>query len=917
MATTNGTLTPPSLPPAPSSPGPAKRKRSDTEPAIQSNGASTEAATEVPNGTNHSLQTVLEDILAVLKSYDPRPSILSLPITTSIIRSTSGEAATKRTKVTPCDGPTTITSLVQDGSYESLDELAKDVEIATDQILAPIDSSEISAARQLSLEETRLQTRVLAFRKVSRNLILREEHRRARPSGKADPADSDKQESNSASNNREQSVQINEEGPESRTVLTLYGSAQGPRQLFSSLQQPTRVAPLNRGATSGLDTSVGVMLPLRESSLPNILSTTEVFPLPEGTDRGTKKVATFGEAFPAPANLPQLSPPKLAKQLTTRERTISFVPHDSLPKANRKSSYTYTTQNLSTGQWLGYGGVDMPKDPTSPTAKQKSRQRALSTGEAQLPPSEVTLAAVQQAKEDALFRSAYSSFAPSRDDAAAIVPEETKNKVWWQKVGEKRFNDIFPIDPVLLGREEPFAATESSGASDEKESFKDAAENFTPIEQDKFTESGNKTDLEKNTDEVLQEISELLETLASYQRIRNLSLATNPRTPVIQNSSLASLAGSPSSPSAEEIDVYQMLKSQLTLMISQLPPYAVAKLNGDQLEELNISRTILIETQDHKGVLEEDQISRMTKAVAISAAAGTPSLSRMASSGLSTHSQYPPASTQYARSTPSVHSSAARPVQASQSYYPQQSLQRTPSMHYQRSSTGPTQTYQASTNYTSSTPRASYPATQTYGQQTPRPYGQGATGQYYPQRPAPQSNYGAVTNSQFYQSTSQPQSHSRYPQQTQNGYYQRPQSTVPMPNYTATPSPHMRTGSPLKANQPPPQPTYHSSRPAYGTPVAGAQMRSSYYAQPVSQPMAQYGTPQPSTPSTVAPTSYNSITSDHQQLMMDRQRAQLAAQPQARMAAQNSFNRQGSGTPQPPNGQYGGQPPVNGAPMVA
>jgi hypothetical protein len=74
----------------------------------------------------------------------------------------------------------------------------------------------------------------------------------------------------------------------------------------------------------------------------------------------------------------------------------------------------------------------MPKDQASPTAKQESRQRALSMGEAQQPPSEAIFVAVQQAKEDALFRSAYSSFAPSRDDASAIILEETKNMVWWQ-----------------------------------------------------------------------------------------------------------------------------------------------------------------------------------------------------------------------------------------------------------------------------------------------------------------------------------------------------------------------------------------------------------------------------------------------------------------------------------------------------
>jgi hypothetical protein len=60
---------------------------------------------------------------------------------------------------------------------------------------------------------------------------------------------------------------------------------------------------------------------------------------------------------------------------------------------------------------------------------------------------------------------------------------------------------------------------------------------------------------------------------------------------------------------------------------------------------------------------------------------------------------------------------------------------------------------------------------------------------------------------------------------------------------------------------------------------------------------------------------FSSISSNHQQMMLDRQQTQ---QSQARLAAQNSINtRQESGTPQPPNPQYNGQPPVNGTSMVA
>ena len=69
MAAANGTLTPPSLPPAPTSPSAAKRKLPGAY-AIVPNGASGSAPGQSANENTHSLQAVLADILAVLKRYD-------------------------------------------------------------------------------------------------------------------------------------------------------------------------------------------------------------------------------------------------------------------------------------------------------------------------------------------------------------------------------------------------------------------------------------------------------------------------------------------------------------------------------------------------------------------------------------------------------------------------------------------------------------------------------------------------------------------------------------------------------------------------------------------------------------------------------------------------------------------------------
>jgi hypothetical protein len=777
--------------------------------------------------------------------------------------------------------------LVQSGAYSSLVAFAKDVEDATTDILASAGVGELATAPPTP-EEIRLQSGVLAFRKLSTSLVAREELRRAHVDTERETQDVT---SEDTEGQNEKAPTLTVESPESRTVLTLFGSAQGPKQLFSSLQQPRSVTP-HDGATA-LDLSVKITLPLRESTLPNIISTTEVFPLPEDVDDKRKANATIGKVFKAPAHLPQLSPPKLAKPLTTKGNVVTFAPPE-VPRTSRKGSHSYATQNLATSNWLGYGGADMPKDPTSPNEKKKSRQRALSMGEAQQPPSEATLVAVKQAREDALFRSAYSSFAPSRDDSTAIIPEETKTMVWWQKVGEKRFNEVFPIDPELLGLgDAPDTAVDDIDENQE-EMFRQAVDTFEPIEGGLFADAEAKIELDKDTEQVLHEISELLETLASHQRIRNSSLATNPRTPVIQNSSLASLAGSPSTPSSDEIDVYQMLKSQLTLMISQLPPYAVAKLNGDQLDELNISRTLVVENRAARGVLEDDQSSRLAKAP-VAAPAATPTLNRMVSSGSGTHSHYPPGSTQYGRSTPSMHT-GARPVQSGPNYFPQQqSVARSPSINYQRSSSG-SQVYQApASSY--ATPRTSFSTTQAYGQQTPRTsYTQNPAGQFHSQRSSQPSNY-ANAPSQYFGSTPQTQPHNRYAQPTQNGYYQRSQNVAPM--YGTTPNTQIRTASPLKAAPSAAQSGF-AARPGYGP---GGQMRSTYY------PPSQYGTHTP-----VAPSTTTGFSANPQQMMLDRQQA---SQTQARLAAQNSFNRQGSGTPQPPaptNGQYGGPP--NGTPMA-
>jgi hypothetical protein len=118
-------------------------------------------------------------------------------------------------------------------------------------------------------------------------------------------------------------------------------------------------------------------------------------------------------------------------------------------------------------------------------------------------------------------------------------------------------------------------------------------------------------------------------------------------------------------------------------------------------------------------------------------------------------------------------------------------------------------------------------------------------------------------------------------QPAQNGYMPRAQNSALM--YNASQTPQVGGVSPLKAT-PAPALSAFNARSAHNTPVAGGQARSSYYGP------SQYGTPQASTPST----TFGGLPANPQQMMIERQQAQAAAQSQARLAAQSSFSSSSS-----------------------
>lgn len=818
-----------------------------------------------------------------------------------------------------------------------------DVELASSIALAPLHSKDeaLTGTRQSSIltEDRQLVTRGLAFKKMLNTLVLREIVQRPpelMPGSEAE-GNNEGQHIVSVVRDKKASRSSKDNNRENRTVLTLYGNAPQPKQLFSSLQEPIHIQARSSsgqsqsnlqpypplGESDSLSSStLNVLTPLREIGLPNGISTTQVVPV-HSTDfvREHKSVPTIGDLFAPPSTLPQLNPPRQSKHTATRSSSVNwFNPAEAAttPKSSRRDVNIYSTEPLSTGQWLSYNIAPSPTQLSSPEAKRKQRDRALSIGELKPALPQEVLAAHHQAKEDALFRSAYSSFAPSHDDAAAIVPECIKNRLWWKRAGEKRLQPV--LHPTLFPepeQDDPVVNGNIQGEDiDEDKKFREAAESFTPEElplelMDMVGNESQTTTHDKDVDEILKEVSELLETLHSYQRIRNLSLVSNARSSVGQNSQLTAMSGSPTSPSAAEFDVYEMLKSQLSLMISLLPPYAVAKLNGEQLESLSISTRLIVEGEDYKGTMEEDEFTTKARQAALSSAAGTSARTQTPHLNHSSRSsQYQPQasiSTQYSqRAAYPAHSSGSRHSTSSGPYHNQHHYAARPSSssnHYPGVST--TQAYSSQRPTSANSPHSTY-SQQQYGQLTPQasqqsPYGQNGHRQYFQQSTSQSShtyhqNYSAPHHTAP-QAPMQSQPYQQRP--SQPGYQQRAQDSSA---YNASMA-AARSASPQKAQAYTPQP-----RASYSTPSQGqghSHQRQQYFQQQSQTPQYSSNLPNSTSSSAVGATGFHThLSAEQQAIMMDRQKAQLAQQNHA---AANS-SRQSSGTPQPTtNGQYMGQ----------
>jgi hypothetical protein len=675
------------------------------------------------------------------------------------------------------------------------------------------------------------------------------------------------------------------EYPGDNVLTLLAANTQPSKQLFTSIRKPT-------------DSS----LPLGELALPNGITTTRITPLHSTNEDPKKPVPTLKDLFAPPPSLPPLPLPKQSRHTATRSSSVNWynpAEGESKNRSGRKESYT--NQPLSTGQWLKYSVAPNPTQLASPETKRKQRDRALSIGEPQTSLSQEAIESHNQAKEDALFRSVYSSFAPDRDDSGALVADQQKNKLWWNKYGETRYQELLDLrDSEIL---DPRAA-DTDGIPNEndlnEEELEEAIANFQPDDsvaemRGSRTIKGGSCESSQDADELLEEISDLLETLHSHQRIRNLPLAANTRPIAGQNPESTTLAGSPTSPSATEFDVYEMLKDQLTMIVSTLPPYLLSKLDGEKLGALCVSTNIHVESKDQKGCLEESEASATARRAAAPSAVpmGTSQNPSTYSTVSGRSNNYLPASTpaqQYPR-TGYGPSTAPRPA-ASSSYLQNPQFSNRP----------------ASSNYASGNARPSYPPQSGY---PPRAAAVSSTPSYnYAQQYSQQSSQSSYAP---YQNGYRPYSGQNASSYNYNTQYSTPQARAP--SNPGQPSQSYReTQSEYQQRAVPPQGYGYGSAQAGGGAAAQNQHRpaSSAPTAPESTPQrpqlhqqhsSQYSPQIPGSPQVKGTTPGGSTSqqahssADDQAILINRQKVQLAEQQ----------SRPGSGSPQPPSRQYSPQ----------
>ncbi|KAF2716884.1 hypothetical protein K431DRAFT_169517 [Polychaeton citri CBS 116435] len=845
MATLNGHLTPP-LP------------VSDSVITNDNSSANKRKRESTPVVVDISDAGIQKDFLSVLRDADIDHSFIDHSFA-SVSQSSIEEPSQKKARISDPSVSTTLRKKLAQGKYSSLQQLKDDASQISEELTASIRSKAEQGEGQqgrLSVDELKQVQKIKTFEKIINDMADGElDLLQYRTKVRLEKEGQKKAAQEKATNSKH--VYGHTSAPPSRsgTVLTLFGNAPTPKQLFSSLQ----CAPKTEA-----DRTIKTELPVEEMSLPNGLSATQVV----SVSKDENKSKTFASTFAPSYHLAQLNPPKSHKRSSTRDSRIDWEFKEPLNRSSRRSAHT--SQVLPSSDWLSYGGADLKDGETSPREKRKQRDRALSGSAGQPSAAKQNMYEAIMREEEMLFKRAYSSFAPSFDNTKAVVTDEDKSMIWWQRTGQKRFNSAFAIDPQLLDNpqpqpEMPMAALTTE--SPKEDDFHGIVEEIDELAD--FADSNPLVD-KTNVPQVLSHISDLLETLASYQRIRNSSLQSSSaasRTSINPADQILSAIGKPDEPAKDEHEAYDSLKRELAYLVLKLPPYAVAKLDGDQLEDLGVSKLIKLETTDTRGTLEEDQFARQAKYAAMTSAPGVASLHRSSSTSSNPHysstNQRTPAigqaantrygSTYNAGKTPaptyqrSTSNTSAYSTPASRAGYSQPSnFTRQPS--YGQSGTAYHQRTQATSstygNYSSQTPQArnSFSSSQPLAQFKQRSQQAAASAVAYQTNPAySQNQYNSNT------SPAKPLAYGQNAQSTPSAT--RPQYTnqkgatgqqYPGQAYAQS---QLQTGSGRATPNYPSQPQ---------TPVNGYQSgQPQQRPPPTVVPRAASGTPQPPTISAV------------------------------------------------------------------
>lgn len=698
--------------------------------------------------------------------HDTELQLLSCPFPNS-----TAKPRTKRAKVSGDPETSNIQTRVNLGRYNTLQEFLSDIERASAAVIER-NQARSNGAKDDGAPLTEVVNRIAAFKKHMNSLIGQSFINQ--PEVKTETVEDDTDESSELHT-------INICAREDKPALTLFGNPANPRQLFSSLQKSVKV-PLQ--SESGPEKFVEVQEELRETALPNGITATKVVPYSLDASQPAKR--TFGEVFAPRETLAKLEPPSKRPHQTSSATWLDRFDAVFDPRTFLGDRINYCLAPLPSTDWVQYGLATSSPSFWDRVEKQHAESDIVHRhGDP----------ALWTGPDSSAFQGAFSSFAPSYDSSGAIVQLDSKNMVWWGKRGANRVNTLLsvPWEGDVTQNEMHTAQPGNIGELDESildemvSSFneEDFAANITD------SNANEEIDLEsKDVQETLDEVSDLLDTLSSYQRLRSLKLPSDLNPPGQQisepNETVGLDLGDVNTPSDAEALVYDTLKSSLAVIINNLPPYAVSKLDGDQLAELNISQKVLIDTPDYNGTMEKDDFTlSQERAAALVAAANaanrnsTPSTSRPSSYQASHTAFNQRAFASNTRATPQpgfqVTPQHARQPSAPTTYTHAYSAGRPPSTPSQRPGTNP-QYAQMNPQYSQSSQAPQYQRATSngYAQASPQPYTPrpGQPGAFNP-TPQGRTPYATATSNQRAQYPSQTPSQSGYSNSAANATYSR------------------------------------------------------------------------------------------------------------------------------------------------